>query len=68
MRKLVIASLLVAGVSLSGLVLAQQPAPQAATAKSGQAAAAPAAKTKAVVHHHMHKTMKKTAEKPASGK
>jgi hypothetical protein len=68
MRKLVIASLLVAGVSLSGLVLAQQPASQAAMAKSGQAAAAPATKTKAVVHHHMHKAVKKTAEKPASGK
>jgi hypothetical protein len=67
MRKLVIASLLVAGVSLSGLVLAQ-PASQAAMAKSGQAAAAPATKTKAVVHHHMHKAVKKTAEKPASGK
>jgi len=67
MRKLVIASLLVAGVSLSGLVLAQQPAPQAAMAKSGQAAAAPATKTKAVVHHHTHKAVKKAA-KPASGK
>ncbi|HET6806648.1 MAG TPA: hypothetical protein VFH59_14540 [Frateuria sp.] len=66
MRKLVIASLLVAGVALSGAVLAQDAAPKAAT-KTAQAAAAPK-KATAHHHHHAHKAMKKTAEKPAAGK
>ena len=65
MRKLVIASLLVAGVALSGVVLAQGAAPKAA-ARTGQHAVAP---TKATArHHHAHKAMKKVAEKPAAGK
>jgi hypothetical protein len=64
MRKLVIASLLVAGVALSGVVLAKDAAPKAAT-KTGQAAAP----KKAMVHHlhHAHKAMDKTG-KPAAGK
>ncbi|MGN2252399.1 hypothetical protein ACFWZ4_03425 [Frateuria sp. GZRe12] len=64
MRKLVIASLLVAGVALSGVVLAQDAAPKAAT-KTEQAAAAP---KKTMTHHHAHKAMRKAAEKPAAGK
>jgi hypothetical protein len=74
MRKLVIASLLVAGVALSGVVLAQAapkaaatkteqaaPAPkteQAATAPKSEQAAAPAAKKTMAHHHHAHKAMK----------
>ena len=65
MRKLAIASLLVAGVALSGVVLAQDAAPKAAT-KTEQAAAAP--KKTMTHHHHAHKAMKKSAEKPAAGK
>ncbi|MEI7037753.1 hypothetical protein [Fulvimonas yonginensis] len=64
MRKLLIASLLVAGVALSGVVLAQDAAPKAAT-KTEQATSAT---KKTVTHHHrVHKTMKKSATKPASG-
>ncbi|WP_199100257.1 hypothetical protein [Dyella sp. ASV21] len=48
MRKFAIASLLVAGVALSGSVLAQNAAPQAAPA-TPSASAAPAASSS---HHH----------------
>lgn len=65
MRKLVITSLLVAGVALSGVVLAQDAAPKAAT-RTEQATAAP--KKATTHHHHVHKAMEKAAEKPAAGK
>ena len=67
MRKLAIASLLVVGVALSGVVLAQDAAPKAAATKSEQTAPAPK-KTMTHHHHHAHKAMKKAAEKPAAGK
>ncbi|MFK2931028.1 hypothetical protein ISP14_09510 [Dyella agri] len=72
MRKLAIASLLVAGVALSSSVLAQEAAPQAApAAPAAQAApaamqAAPAAEHKAASHHKSskhHKSHKKAAKK-----
>ena len=62
MRNLVIASLLVAGVALSGAVLAQDTAPKAAATQSEQAAA-PATKKAAgkTVKHHRHHTHKPAA-------
>ncbi|SEJ34640.1 hypothetical protein [Frateuria terrea] len=74
MRKLAIASLLVAGVALSGVVMAQTAAPKAqaaapkAAATKTEQAATMAPKKTMTHHHHAHKAMKKSAEKSASGK
>lgn len=63
MRKLAIASLLVAGVALSGSVLAQDAAPQAdAGSKSTTDQAAAPAKKGGAKHHKAHK-----AAAPAAG-
>ena len=64
MRKFAIASLLVAGIALSGSVLAQDAAPQAAPA-SKSASAEPAA---ASSHHHKNKKHKAGANGQPSQK
>lgn len=68
MRKLLIAALLVAGVSLSAGVLAQDAAAPKAATKTAQAAPAPTAKKSMAHHHHAHKAMKKTADSKPAGK
>jgi hypothetical protein len=60
MRKFAIASLLVAGVALSGSVLAQDAAPQAAPA-TPSAAAQPASSSS---HHHHNKKNKASTGQP----
>lgn len=61
MRKFAIASLLVAGVALSGSVLAQDAAPQAAPA-TPSAAAQPASSSSH--HHHNKKSNKASTGQP----
>jgi hypothetical protein len=65
MRKLAIASLLVAGVALSGSVLAQA-APQADAA--GKSTTEQAAPKKAAKHHKAHKAAAKAAPAATSSK
>jgi len=62
MRKFAIASLLVAGMALSGSLLAQAAAPQAAPA-TPQAAAAPASSS----HHHKNKKNKNNGQPKQKG-
>ena len=64
MRKFAIASLLVAGVALSGSVLAQNAAPQAAPATPSAAAAQPAASSS---HHHKKNKSSSTGQPKQKG-
>lgn len=62
MRKFAIASLLLAGVALSGSVLAQDAAPQAAPATKPAAAAQPASSSSSSSSHHHNKKNKTTPQ------
>ena len=62
MRKFAIASLLVAGMTLSGSLLAQAAAPQAAPATPAAASAAPAPASSS--HHHKKNKSSKNNGQP----